>query len=339
MVHCKYQYHADQKPGQVLRRWRFDKPAGGCPVDAHDIETVSGEIESYFLRASYLNVAERKNQSCMLLKNKNAIIYGAGGSIGSTVAKAFAKEGARMFLAGRDLGKVQAVADEITSSGGKAEAVSVDAMDEQAVNAYVEKIKSLAGSIDISFNLIDLQVIQNMPLTDMSLADFTRPAAIAMQSHFLTDTAAAKVMMKQGSGVVLSLTATPGGVAYPGVAGFGPACSAIETFSRNLASEAGIHGVRVVNIRSAGSPDSFVFKDAIEKYPEVMKGVLSGMEGDTMLKKLPLMADIAHTAVFLASDMAASITGVTIDVTCGTTAGLCYRTASPVTTEFRTLAS
>jgi 3-oxoacyl-[acyl-carrier protein] reductase len=276
----------------------------------------------------------------MNLKNKNAIIYGAGGSIGSTVAKAFAKAGARVFLAGRDLSKVQTVADEIAAMGGRAEAASVDAMDEQAVNAYIDQVVSEAGSVDISFNLIDLQVVQNMPLTDMTLSDFTRPAAIAMQTHFLTDTAAAKVMMKQGSGVILSLTATPGGVAYPGVAGFGPACSAMEAFSRNLASEVGAYGVRVVNIRSAGSPDSFVFKDAIEKYPEMMNGVLGGMKGDTMLKKLPLMADIANTAVFLASGLAGSITGVTVDVTCGTTAGLCYRApASPETNDFRALAN
>src|SRR5665213_2455849 len=177
----------------------------------------------------------------MLLKNKNAIIYGAGGSLGSTVAKAFAEAGARVFLAGRDLSKVQKVADEITALGGRAEAAGVDAMDEQAVNAYVDGVVSQAGTIDISFNLIDLQVAQNMPLTEMTLSDFTRPAAIAMQTHFLTDTAAAKVMMKQGSGVILSLTDTPGGVAYPGVAGFGPACSAREAFSQNLASEIGAY--------------------------------------------------------------------------------------------------
>jgi 3-oxoacyl-[acyl-carrier protein] reductase len=275
----------------------------------------------------------------MILKNKTAIIYGAGGSIGSTVAKAFAGAGARVFLAGRDLSKVQNVADEINANGGKAEAASVDAMDENAVNAYVDQVAREAGWVDISFNLIDLQVVQNMPLTEMSLSDFTRPVTIAMLAHFLTDTAAAKVMMKRGSGVILSLTATPGGVAYPGVAGFGPACSAMEAFSRNLASEVGVYGVRVVNIRSGGSPDSFVFKEAIEKYPEVMKGVLDGMEGDTMLKKLPLMADIANTAVFLASGLAGSITGVTVDVTCGTTAGICYRTASPAANDFRTLAT
>jgi 3-oxoacyl-[acyl-carrier protein] reductase len=73
------------------------------------------------------------------------------------------------------------------------------------------------------------------------------------------------------------------------------------------------------------APDSRVFKEAIESNPEAMKSMLQKMEADTMLKKLPLMADIANLAVFLSSEMAFMITGVTVDVTCGTTAGLNYR--------------
>jgi 3-oxoacyl-[acyl-carrier protein] reductase len=132
-------------------------------------------------------------------------------------------------------------------------------------------------------------------------------------------------MIKQRSGVILSLTATPAGIGYPLTGGFAPACCAMESFSMNLASELGIYGVRAVNIRSGGSPDSKVFKEAIERAPEVMGHILKSMEGDTMLKKLPLMADIANIAVFLSSDMACTITGVTIDATCGTTAGLNHR--------------
>jgi enoyl-[acyl-carrier-protein] reductase (NADH) len=132
-------------------------------------------------------------------------------------------------------------------------------------------------------------------------------------------------MIKQRSGVILSLTATPGGIGYPFTAGFAPACCAMEGFSRNLAGEVGFYGIRVVNIRSAGSPDSKVFMDAIAALPDEMKVVLAGMENDTMLKKLPLMADIANVATFLASDLAGAITGVTVDATCGTTAGLNYR--------------
>jgi 3-oxoacyl-[acyl-carrier protein] reductase len=260
-----------------------------------------------------------------MLQNKNAVIYGAGGSVAGTLAKAFAAAGATVFLTGPNIASFQNLVDEILESGGKAYPAQVDAMDENAVSTHLSQVVQQAGTIDISFNLIDLQVVQNMPLIDIAVADFVRPVAIAMQSHFTTATAAARVMMKQGSGVILTLTATPGGIGYPFTGGFAPACSAMESFSRNLAAELGIYGIRVVNIRSGGSPDSKVFADAIAAHPDEMKVVLGKMENDTMLKKLPLMSDIANTAVFLASDMAAAITGVTVDVTCGTTAGLNYR--------------
>jgi 3-oxoacyl-[acyl-carrier protein] reductase len=266
----------------------------------------------------------------MMLTNKNAVIFGAGGSMGGAIAKAFANAGAKVFVTDHRLDNIKKLADEINASGGNAEAAMVDAMDEAAINSYVDKIVQQAGTIDIVFNLIATRSVQNIPLVNMKMADFLLPVNIAMQSHFLTDTAAARVMIKQGSGVILSLTATPGGVAYPGVGGFSAACCAMESLSANLAAEVGPHGVRVVNIRSAGSPDSKVFKDAIAGAPDEMKIILGKMENDTMLKTLPLMNDIANTAVFLASDMAGKITGVTVDVTCGTTAGLNYRSTNDI---------
>ncbi len=230
-----------------------------------------------------------------------------------------------MFLTGHNLGPVQKLADEIITSGGTAQADQVDALDEQAIKNHLDKIIDKAGTIDITFNATGTKVVQNIPLVDIAAEDFMSPVAFMLKTRFLTAIAAAKVMMKQGSGVILSLTATPGGIGYPLTGGFAPACCAIETLSRNLASELGIYGIRVVNIRSGGSPDSKVFKDAIDNYPKEMEVVLRAMEQDTMLKKLPLMADIANTAVFLVSDLAGKITGVTIDLTCGTTSALNYR--------------
>ena len=263
-----------------------------------------------------------------ILRNRNAVIYGGGGSLGSTIARALAKEGATVFLAGRHLSSVKEVADQIVGSGGRAEAAVVDAINESEVNAFVDSVICKGGTLDLSFCAVDYQVVQNVPLVGLGVEDFVRPVSIAMRSHFLTATAAGKIMMKQRSGVILSLTATPGGIGYPFTAGFAPACSAIESFSRNLASELGTYGVRVVNIRSGGSPDSQVFKQAIERNPKEMEVILRGMENDTMLKQLPLMEEIANTAVFLASNCAKSITGVTIDVTGGTTSGLNYRVGS-----------
>src|ERR1700743_2336094 len=142
----------------------------------------------------------------MMLQNKNAIIYGAGGSIGGAIARAFANAGARVFLAGRNRDPLQKVADDIRASGGRAEVDQVDALDEKAVNDHIAKVTQRAGTIDISFNVIGLEVVQNMPLVEMTVDDFTRPVNIAMRGHFLTATAAGKVMMKQGSGVILTLT-------------------------------------------------------------------------------------------------------------------------------------
>jgi NAD(P)-dependent dehydrogenase (short-subunit alcohol dehydrogenase family) len=264
----------------------------------------------------------------MLLQNKNAVIYGAGGSLGSAVARALAASGARVFLTARDEKKIRHIADEIIAGGGRADVSIVDAVDSQAVNTHIKSLVEIAGNVDISFNAIGWKDTQDIPLVEMTPDDFMRPINIAMQTQFITATAAARVMKNQRSGVILSLTATPGGIGYPNVGGFGPACCAVESFSRNLASEVGAYGVRAVNIRSGGSPDSKVFKDAIEAGGEGIDAALSRLKSDTMLKQLPLMQDIANAAVFLASDMAGKITGVTIDVTAGTTSALNHSVAT-----------
>lgn len=261
----------------------------------------------------------------MLLQGKNAIIYGAGGSLGGAVAKALSAAGAQIFLTGHRADSLIKIAKEIESAGGKISTHEVNARDEKSVNDHIKVVMQTAGSVDISFNAIGWQDTQDIPLTEIALEDFLRPISIAMQTQFITATAAARAMKEHKSGVILSLTATPGGVGYANVGGFGPACNAVEGFSRNLASELGPYGIRVINIRSAGSPDSRIFKEAIEAGGDAVIEFIEKMKNDTMLKQLPLMEDIANTAVFLASGMAGKITGVTIDVTAGTTSALNYK--------------
>jgi 3-oxoacyl-[acyl-carrier protein] reductase len=275
--------------------------------------------------------SSEKNTALMKLKNKNAIIYGAGGSLGSTIALALAGEGARIFLTGRSLTTLEKVKNKIIKEGGSAEAAQVDALNEQAIATHINDVRSRYNTVDISFNLIGFEVKQNIPLIDLSLKDFADPLCTAMTTHFLTATAAAKIMIQQGSGVILSLSSTPGGIGYPLVGSWGLICNAIEAFSRNLALETGVYGVRVVSIRSAGSPDSQVFTEAVEHLGEQAKQFIKKLEDDTMLKRLPLMKDIANAAVFLSSDMADKITGITLDVTAGTTNGLNHKmTAIPL---------
>src|ERR671911_316870 len=140
----------------------------------------------------------------MLLEDKNAVIYGGGGKVGGAVAHAFSREGARVFLAGRTLESLEEVAEDIRSAGGVAETAQVDALDEQAVNSYVDVVAEKAGSIDVSFNLISYGDVQGTPLAEMALEDFERPIMNAVRTQFLTSRAAARHMVRQGSGVILT---------------------------------------------------------------------------------------------------------------------------------------
>ncbi len=92
----------------------------------------------------------------MLLENKSAVIYGAGGAIGGAIARAFAREGAKVFLAGRTLASVDAVARDISNAGGVAEAALVDALDEQAIEKHLSTVAEKADGIDISVNAIGI---------------------------------------------------------------------------------------------------------------------------------------------------------------------------------------
>ena len=112
----------------------------------------------------------------MLLEDKNAVIYGAGGAVGSAVARVFGREGAKVHLAGRTLESLEEVAEEIRSAGGLAETAQVDANDEHAVDRHADAVATSAGGIDVSFNLISVGDIQGTPLAEMPLQDFPRLA-------------------------------------------------------------------------------------------------------------------------------------------------------------------
>src|SRR5215211_16762 len=138
----------------------------------------------------------------MLLENKVAVIYGAGGSIGGAVSRAFAREGAKLFLAGRTKAKLEEVAAEIRSNGGAAETKAMNALDEQAVDRYMDEVVEQSGYIDISFNVIGYDDAQE-PLLAIAVEDFLRPITNAMRTQFLTTRAAARHMVRNGSGVIL----------------------------------------------------------------------------------------------------------------------------------------
>jgi NAD(P)-dependent dehydrogenase (short-subunit alcohol dehydrogenase family) len=254
----------------------------------------------------------------MLLENKTAVIYAAAGAIGAAVAQAFAREGARLFLTGRDLAKVDAVADEIVAAGGVAETAQVDAMDATGVAAHIEAV----GAIDISFNAIGPgPAAHRSPLTELTADAFAAPIAVYTNSNFITATAAARQMSHQGSGVIVTLTAVPGRLPVPLVGGQAPAWAAVEAFSRALALEVGPAGIRVVCLRSHAIPETPLieanFATAARAAGVSPTAFEARLAHGTVLKRLPTLAELAGTAAFLASDHAGAITGTVVNVSAG----------------------
>lgn len=260
----------------------------------------------------------------MILKNKNAVIYGAGGAIGGAVAQAFAREGAKVFLAGHTLRPLEVVASEIRKQGGLAEVDVIDATKEHEVNKHFRHILEKVERIDISFNAISTPQtgVQGIPLLELSPEAFTNPINFYAFSHFLTAKAAGKHMIEQGSGIIITLTAAPSRKAAPLVGGMPAAWSVIEALTRNLAVELGAHGVRAVCIRPDGIPETDTITEVFGLHAAAY-GLPSNkefqlmMESMTQLKRLPNLAEVANTAAFIASDRASAITGTVINVSCG----------------------
>jgi NAD(P)-dependent dehydrogenase (short-subunit alcohol dehydrogenase family) len=260
----------------------------------------------------------------VLLDNKNAVIYGGGGSIGSAVARALAHEGARVFLAGRTRASIERVADEIVAGGGSAEAAQVDALDEHDVIRHAEAVIDASGSLDICFNAIGHDDVHGTPLIDMPFELFARPVEIAVRTQFLTTRAAARHMVRQGSGVILAITATTARLVIPEVGGTGVAFDAIESQCRQWAAELGPRGVRVAWLQTTGIPEALAETGEVPAYgtggPMTHDEHIAWMKRRSMLDRLTSLADVGHAAAFLASDGAAAFTAAGANLTCGTVA-------------------
>lgn len=246
----------------------------------------------------------------MLLQNKKAIIYG-GGPISGAVAQAFAREGASVFLAGRNQAKLQAIGAVVRAAGGQIETAEVDALDEQAVDAHADAVAARAGGIDITFNLISYGDVQGTPMAEMALADFERPIVTAVRTIFLTSRAAARHMIRQKSGVILAF----GGAGDPlrdyYIGGFQIALHAIEAMRRQLSAELGPHGIRVVTLRTGGVPET------IPADMEGRESLTDSLEKMTMLGQTATLADVGNVAAFVASDQARTMTAATVNISGG----------------------
>jgi len=247
----------------------------------------------------------------MLLEDKTAVIYGGGGAIGSGVARVFAREGARLFLAGRTRSKLEAVAGAL-GSGASVSVAEVDALDADAVNAHADAVVAAAGGIDISFNVISQQDVQGTPMVEMDVEDYLRPVVTTARTTFLTAAAAARHMRRQpGGGVILLF----GGAADPPrgihLGGLQTAFHAVEAMRRQLSAELGADGIRVVTLRTSGIAESI-------SDPSLRERITEGIVEASLLGRVPTLQDVGNAAAFAASDRARTVTAAHIDISAGT---------------------
>lgn len=258
-------------------------------------------------------------ENSLNLKGKRAVVFGAGGSIGAAFAREFAAQGADVFLSGRTKSTVQALAKEIDPTGKHAHAAEVDALDEQAVSAYVESVVRDAGGIDVVFNAIGPLAAEyggGRKAVDVTTKEFMVPLTTIVRSQFITATATARQMIRQGSGVILFVTGSPARPHTEGAIAIGAAFAAIENMTRHLAIELGPAGIRPVCLRSSAMPDTGTIQDVLKSIAAATNTTADDaaklLSGSTMLHVSPRTTDTARVAAFLASDQAKTITGTQV---------------------------
>ena len=259
----------------------------------------------------------------MRLENKTAVIYGASGGIGAATAQAFAREGAKLFLAGRNLAKVEELAKDIRAAGGRAEAAQVDALDEQSIDRHLDAVTAKAGAIDISFNAVGIPntTLQGTPLTELAADQFSLPIATYTRSNFFTARLAARRMIPKKSGVILTVTPIVSRTGIPLLGGFAPAMGAIEVLTRNLSAELAPHGIRVAGMRADGMPDSSTIKEVFGIHAKVYgiswQQFHDVIAGKNHPRRLLSLTELAKAAAFLASDEASGFTGTMLNLSLG----------------------
>jgi NAD(P)-dependent dehydrogenase (short-subunit alcohol dehydrogenase family) len=246
----------------------------------------------------------------MLLENKNAVIYGGGGAIGGGIARVFAREGARVVVAGRTQARLDAVAADITAAGGAAETAQVDAFDERAVTEHADAVAAKAGGIDIAVKAVTSCTTRGpRSPTSRSKSSCGRSTALGGERP----------------GVILTLSEPGARIAVGGILGHAASSAGKEAFSRVLAAELAPSNIRVICLRphalsdgpASGSYTKDLFKPSAASAGMPVDEWIGNLATGTLLKRLPTISVVAETAAFVASDRARAMTGTVTNLSSG----------------------
>ena len=261
----------------------------------------------------------------MLLDKKRIVIMGGSGAIGTAMARAFAREGASVYLGARNRARLDAAAESVRADGGTAEIFTVDCLDQDDTRQAVDNLASRIGEIDVAINATSFLHDQGTFIDGLDLDMFMSPVDNFLRSLFNSTKAVVPHMAKTRQGVIITLSTPAGRAATPGHLGYSVTCAGVEAFSRVLAAELGSRNIRVVclgphaisDAPQAGSYTAELFAPKASAMGLSVDQWLGGGAQTTLLGRLPTLEDVAHTAAFLASDRARSMTAAYVNLTAG----------------------
>lgn len=249
-----------------------------------------------------------------LLDGQTAIITGSGGGIGRETALTFAREGARIVVADRDIDGAEATKRLIEGEGGAAIALDLDVRKEDSVRSLVERALAAFGTIEILVNNAGIAG-RRRPTLEQPLDHWQRVIHVNLDGPFLCCKHVGPHLIERGRGAIVNIASIAGLGGYPNMASYGPSKAALANFTRQMAAEWGPHGIRV----NAIAPGSIA---AEWMQADIAAGRIdpSARIANTPLGRLGEPRDIALVALFLASDLARYVTGAVIPVDGGVTA-------------------
>jgi len=243
----------------------------------------------------------------MRLKDKIAIITGGGRGIGESTAKKFAKEGAKVVIVDLNQDDINRTLEDIKADGGEAIGMLVNVTNSEEVDKMISDTVSHYGRVDVIVN--NAGITADNTLVKMTESEWDRVINVNLKGVYLCGQAAAKVMVEQGSGVILNATSVVGLYGNFGQTNYAATKWGVIGMTKTWAKELGKKGVRV----NAVAP-GFILTPMTEKMPDK---VLDMMKDKAPLKRLGTPEDIANAYAFLASDEASFVTGSVLEVTGG----------------------
>ena len=243
----------------------------------------------------------------MRLKDKVAIITGAARGIGEATAKRFAEEGAKVVIADMNQEDIDVVVNDIVSNGGEALGVIVNVTDQGQVENMINETVNKYGKLDIIVN--NAGITADSTLLKMGEDQWDRVIDVNLKGVYNCGQAAAKVMVEQGSGVILNASSVVGLYGNFGQTNYAATKWGVIGMTKSWAKELGRKGVRV----NAVAP-GFIMTPMVAKMPEK---VLDMMKSKAPLQRLGEPIEIANAYLYLASDEAAFITGSVLEITGG----------------------